>query len=352
MKEDIDYYPFGTYRDRQDKDTSYPNANYTFTDQEEDDDTGLYNYNARLYDPVLGRFVTADSVVPQPGNLQAYNRYSYCVNNPLVYTDPSGHEITLAAFAVYTLIAAAIGAAANAAIAAAQGGDVGQAALTGAISGAMFYWAGAAIVGLELASVSGGSIVYAGTAARAAAGGIVVATGAAVGGINAAVTGGDVGKGMLMGGVIAGVTFGCGWLMEQPLQRSGESARASTRSEDLMPANEGLERAKEALRKYNPEMYNSERNVTFGHMVGNSSVGETDVLTGNIVISSDTYAGKLTCIQRQDLLETLAHEYSHSNRPLLGRIWDRLVGGNRLENQIERKVLNSLSKEAYRSMCQ
>jgi len=90
-KETIDYHPFGTYRVRQDLDASFPDANYTFTGQEDDDETGLYNYNARLYDPELGRFISADSLVPEPGNLQAFNRYSYCVNNPLVYVDPSGH---------------------------------------------------------------------------------------------------------------------------------------------------------------------------------------------------------------------------------------------------------------------
>ncbi len=90
-KETIDYHPFGTYRIRQDLDPSFPDTNYTFTGQEDDDGTGLYNYNARLYDPELGRFISADSIIPEPGNLQAFNRYSYCVNNPLVYVDPSGH---------------------------------------------------------------------------------------------------------------------------------------------------------------------------------------------------------------------------------------------------------------------
>jgi hypothetical protein len=47
---------------------------------------------ARWYDPALGRFISPDSIVPQPGNPQSLNRYSYVLNNPLKYTDPSGHE--------------------------------------------------------------------------------------------------------------------------------------------------------------------------------------------------------------------------------------------------------------------
>ncbi len=46
--------------------------------------------NGRIYDPLLGRFLSADVVVQAPGNLQAYNRYSYVLNNPLTFTDPTG----------------------------------------------------------------------------------------------------------------------------------------------------------------------------------------------------------------------------------------------------------------------
>jgi hypothetical protein len=48
--------------------------------------------NGRIYDPLLGRFLSADLMVPHPGNLQSYNRYSYVGNNPLSLVDPSGFE--------------------------------------------------------------------------------------------------------------------------------------------------------------------------------------------------------------------------------------------------------------------
>ena len=56
---------------------------------------GLYDYRARYYHPALGRFISADPLVPEPGNPQALNRYAYVRNNPLKYTDPSGHAICL-----------------------------------------------------------------------------------------------------------------------------------------------------------------------------------------------------------------------------------------------------------------
>lgn len=47
-------------------------------------------YNARWYDPVVGRFLQADTIVPSPGDPQSLNRYAYVRNNPLRLVDPSG----------------------------------------------------------------------------------------------------------------------------------------------------------------------------------------------------------------------------------------------------------------------
>jgi len=52
---------------------------------------GLVHMNGRIYDPHLGRFLSADPTIQFPGDMQDYNRYSYVGNNPLKYTDPSGY---------------------------------------------------------------------------------------------------------------------------------------------------------------------------------------------------------------------------------------------------------------------
>jgi len=62
-----------------------------FTGQRFDSSTGLYYYNARYYDPHLGRFIQPDTLVPDPLNPQAWNRFSYVYNNPASYVDPGGH---------------------------------------------------------------------------------------------------------------------------------------------------------------------------------------------------------------------------------------------------------------------
>jgi RHS repeat-associated protein len=83
----ISYFPFGATRSS----TGTSPTDMKFTGQRLDN-TGLYYHNARYYDPGIGRFISADTIVPNPANPQCLNRYSYCLNNPLKYVDPSGHE--------------------------------------------------------------------------------------------------------------------------------------------------------------------------------------------------------------------------------------------------------------------
>ena len=86
-EEDLVYYPYGeTYTN-----TGTANVAYKYTGKELDDSTGLYFYEARYYDAILGRFISADTIVPSATDPQALNRYSYARNNPILFNDPSGH---------------------------------------------------------------------------------------------------------------------------------------------------------------------------------------------------------------------------------------------------------------------
>ncbi len=66
-------------------------SNYAFTGQRWDERLGLYDYNARYYDPVLGRFLSADTIIPDGTNPQHFSRYTYVSNSPPNYIDPDGH---------------------------------------------------------------------------------------------------------------------------------------------------------------------------------------------------------------------------------------------------------------------
>ena len=69
-----------------------------YTGHEHLTDFGLINMNARLYDPVIGRFLSPDPYVQDPESTQDFNRYTYCLNNPLVYSDETGKFITALTF--------------------------------------------------------------------------------------------------------------------------------------------------------------------------------------------------------------------------------------------------------------
>ena len=86
-EQDVAYYPYGDTRSN----TGPADVAYKYTGKEQDDSTGLYFYEARYYDPVLGRFISADTIVPSTTDPQAFNRYSYARNNPIIFNDPSGH---------------------------------------------------------------------------------------------------------------------------------------------------------------------------------------------------------------------------------------------------------------------
>ncbi|MBU7022497.1 MAG: PD40 domain-containing protein, partial [Theionarchaea archaeon] len=80
--EEIMYKPFGGQLNETEE-------RYTYNGKELDE-TGLYYYGARYYDPVIGRFISRDPLTGKTESPQTLNRYAYCRNNPLTYTDPAG----------------------------------------------------------------------------------------------------------------------------------------------------------------------------------------------------------------------------------------------------------------------
>ena len=104
----------------------------------------IINMNGRLYDPVLGRFFSPDNYVQMPDNSQNFNRYSYCLNNPLKYTDPSGDVFVLDDFIEITAMGAMMGVM-NAAM---SDKPIWKGALLGAASAAATYGIGSIFNGV------------------------------------------------------------------------------------------------------------------------------------------------------------------------------------------------------------
>jgi RHS repeat-associated protein len=173
--------------------TSAKDHDRGYTGHEQLDDSGLIHMNGRIYDPELGRFLSPDPVVQIPEYSQNFNRYSYVLNNPLNATDPSGFSFISKAFSKIgsfikenwrTIVTVVVGV-----------------VLVATGIGASIFWGlhgltGAGLVGMHA------SVVYAGIGA---------VTGTIMGGLNAALAGGDLGdvlRGAVVGGINGAITGG------------------------------------------------------------------------------------------------------------------------------------------------
>jgi len=95
------YLPFGGTRTNVTTPNS-PGTDFGYTGQRQLDAGmgGLMDYNARFYSPTLGRFTQPDTIIPEAANPQSWNRYSYTINNPILYNDPDGRCVPACAAAL------------------------------------------------------------------------------------------------------------------------------------------------------------------------------------------------------------------------------------------------------------
>lgn len=162
-----------------------------YTDHEQLDDLGLIHMNGRVYDPVLGRFLSADPHVDDASDAQGFNRYSYVGNNPMNATDPSGYFKLKDGLKIVAIVAAAV-----------VGAMLGQYYLAGYIAKAAGAFASTFGIGISKAVVMG------------IAGGI--GGGFASGFAGSLLNGGSLGdafKAGVVGGIAGGITGGLlGWV--------------------------------------------------------------------------------------------------------------------------------------------
>ncbi len=179
-----------------------------YTSHEHFAEVGIIHMNGRLYDPLLRRFINADENIQDPYNTQNYNKYGYVMNNPLMYSDPSG-EFVFAIFAALPVF----------------WGTVATAAVLGAAIGAGMYalmawnnqsWNWGAFgksifMGFFTGAVSSGlGQVFSATGFWATVGNGALA-GAGSGGLTSIINGTNFLEGLVKGGVIGGAVAGISW---------------------------------------------------------------------------------------------------------------------------------------------
>lgn len=106
-----------------------------FTGHEHIDELALINMNGRMYDPLQGLFLSPDNYVQSPSNPQNFNRYSYCLNNPLKYTDPTGDKISRRKVFSYLVLAPILPPGTITAVATHSAARAVHSAINGAIAG-------------------------------------------------------------------------------------------------------------------------------------------------------------------------------------------------------------------------
>ena len=169
----------------------------------------LINMNGRMYDPVMSCFLSPDNYIQSPENSQSFNRYAYCLNNPLKYTDPDGEYWHL-------VIGALVGGTANVFANLKHIENFGQGlayfgigALAGGLSAGIGAGVGAAYAGGSFAAGFLGTTVQAAPCALGFAGGFVV--GGSSGFTSAFITASGnkwMQHGTFAEGVLSGMTYG------------------------------------------------------------------------------------------------------------------------------------------------
>jgi RHS repeat-associated protein len=346
MVQQYGYRPFGS--ENYHANTQAFSVSNRYTGQTLDEETGLYYYGARYYDPELARFIQADSTVPDPEFSQAYNRYAYCYNNPLKFSDPTGQEpLTIVALIAMAVKAALVSAYVSMGVAAMTGGDVGHAFITGLVGGfcgALGGVIGAVAGGAWGALITGGDPMQGALSAGVAAGvqvclgfsptpsggdistgqylqelALSTASGAIGGGVTAEILGGNFGQGAAYGAAGAAA----GYIVASALE--GAPDEGDPQNDDPLPVSE-----------FNPEA----RSYAL-------SVGE---LSGGPVMS-EHWIGYADALPHSTADEgIIAHESIVGNLKPPPGFWERLAGAGRSlttvrHHSVPKAILKRLPKE-------
>lgn len=121
---------------------------YTYRGYRYDSEISMYYLNSRYYNPEMGRFINADGLLGEQGNILSHNMFTYCANNSILYQDPSGESFILACIAIGAIAGGIIGGitAYN------NNGDI----LAGIFTGMLLGAAVGAVIGLGGAAISAG----------------------------------------------------------------------------------------------------------------------------------------------------------------------------------------------------
>jgi RHS repeat-associated protein len=321
---------------------------------------GLINMNARLYDPKLHRFLQPDNYIQEPFNTQNYNRYAYCVNNPLKHTDISGNF-----FWMPIIIGAIIGGMTSAYQ---SEGNGGGAFLKGMIVGGLTGLVGAGVGNVVAGGTFFGSSMatavgfQAGFISGAAAGAAGAFTAGAVG---TWLNGGNLGEGLsaglnavpmgiVTGGVMGGISGGINAKSQGLDFWSGNGTNVMKANDFplLDDGSESVEYSNNSARRFSnshselnrlssnvdnlyadgtiPKDY-SMKNGFIITPKGEEAYGLTTRTGGWFNKTTNVYLSKAAFFTRAQLYVTMHHEYMHAYFYTIGNPFSKVA---------EHKIIN------------
>lgn len=298
---------------------------------------GLVNMNARLYDSALGRFLSPDPYVQMMDFTQNFNRYSYALNNPLMYVDKSGKSVWLAAVIVGAWIGMGTAMVMSDNSGWALAGDMLKGLFIGGASGAAGYFAGGAMAGLlGTTSFIGGAVTgFSG----GFAGGFVGGAGNAwlnganfKQGLNAGLAAGGISG--AIGGVIGGVLGGVSAMKNHGNFFTGKGAQyfdytngVNMADGNTVQIGEGMEYSNEYAAEFSLEIFENVQNVD--NLYADGTIPRGHIKLGDLVKYRGQYVNGTTVsngvgkgynvflyksafICKEQLFLTMGHEYYHA----------------------------------------
>ena len=284
---------------------------------------GLINMNGRMYDPFTSGFLSVDNYVQSPDYTQSFNRYAYCLNNPLKYTDPDGEFWHL-------IIGAAIGGIANLVTNWGKIDTFGEGLAyfgIGAAAGALGAVTGGAAAGLLGTATTLSSSVASGAISGAVGG---FSSGFVTGAGNAWMQGANMGqglasglkaggKGALIGGAVGGISGGLQYGRTTRLFRKGCERANISPNEDIQMMNDS--KLSSLREEWFPDM-DMDNIIKMSidnpgeHLESMIKEGATGVtvpqeLDGLLTGKSSVYFNRANIADLKELFFSMGHEFVH-----------------------------------------
>ena len=319
-----------------------------YTGHEHLDQFALINMNGRLYDPILGRMLSPDNYVQNATSTQGFNRYSYCLNNPMVYTDPDGQFANI----IFGAIMGGFSGFMYGAMTGAKGWDMVGYIVGGAMLGAVTsgFSSGLASVGanIGITSTTAGSIAWSGISSAV--------VGGFAGGTASLMYNGNFWQGAKSGAIIGGISGFAFGIVDELLSSHTTSIPSFELENVGDPIDYNQENGELYWNKYNGKLdyvtkLYTEGTIPRGYYYEGETVidptgsGAAGATTRHLFSNKSTsYIFKESFTSPEKLQIVMRHEALHATYNFNGGVFNRTLWNQNLQEAQTSKMSYELSE--------